>query len=241
MLLPQQPAELIAGLDIGTYQEDECLLRATSSDRFPRIRVYRPKQTAVVLGRGSDLHRELHLESCLADRVPLLRRRGGGCSVVIDPGNIIVSVVLAVEGIDHARQYFDGLTSWLIEGLGRTGFPDVFRDGISDLVRENRKVAGSCVYRTKGLLYYSATLLTAPNIEKIERYLQHPPREPDYRQGRRHSEFVGRLIPAGTIKDVENFAAGLRKNLPSLDLVNNVISLEKKRKITQLAEASFLS
>jgi len=228
-------------LEIGDYREDESLLRATINDGQPRIRVYRPGRTAVVLGRGSDPFRELRLETCLADRVPLLRRRGGGCAVVIDPGNVIVSVVLAAEGINHTRRYFNFLTDWLIGGLSRSGYPDVYRDGTSDLVLENKKIAGSCVYRTKGLLYYSATLLAAPEIEKIERYLQHPPREPNYRHGRRHRGFLRCLIPAGTIRDVENFAAGLRGNLPALNITSNSISAGNPPNIVQVTKATFSS
>ena len=50
--------------------------------------------------------------------------------------------------------------------------------------------SGSCIYRTRGLLYYSTTLLLDPDLELVERYLPHPPREPEYRRGRPHRDFM---------------------------------------------------
>mgnify|MGYP000753667588 CR=1 FL=1 len=47
----------------------------------------------------------------------------------------------------------------------------VYRDGISDLVLGDRKVGGACIYRTRGLLFYSASLLVAPILG---RYLDAP-------------------------------------------------------------------
>ena len=200
-------------LDIGTYDEDESLLRAVIDDGQPRLSIYQPSKSAVILGRGSNPERELNLDHCLADRVPLLRRRGGGCAVFIDPGNVIVSIALPAAGINHTHQYFDLLTDWLLDGLEVMGYHGIYRDGISDLVLGHRKIAGSCVYRTKGLLYYSATLLVASDFGKIERYLKHPPREPAYRQGRIHREFLGKLAPNGTIRDTGRLVMELQRTL----------------------------
>ena len=208
---------------IGPYDEDEFLIRATARDRWPRMRIYRPQKTAVVLGRGSNPATELHFNECCADRVPILRRRGGGCAVVTDPGNIIVSVVLPANGLNHTRQHFDNLTLWLLDGLRKLGVADAYRDGMSDLVREDRKIAGACIYRTKGLLYYSATLLADPQLDKIERYLKHPPREPAYRRWRRHHEFIGRLAIDGRTVDVEQVIAGLEDVLRLEDLARGPV------------------
>lgn len=217
------------GLRIDSYDEDEPLIRAVVDDGRPRLRIYRPSTSAVVLGRGSDAARELYLEHCRTDRVPLFRRRGGGCSVFIDPGNVILSVVLPAAGINHTRPYFDLLTDWLLAGLQNAGYPGVRRDGISDLTLNDRKISGSSVYRSKGLLHYSTTLLVAPDFDKIGRYLQHPPREPEYRQGRAHREFLTDLTSAGTAEDAERIATELRgalmlKDLPWTDIDSPNIS-----------------
>jgi lipoate-protein ligase A len=205
-------------LPIALYEQDEPLLAAVRNDGRARVEISRPMITAVVLGRGSDPHRELNLDNCLADRIPLLRRRGGGCSVVIDPGNVIVSVALPVPGINHTHYYFDQLTGWLLQGLHAMGHDAVYHDGKSDLVLGNQKIGGSCVYRTKGLLHYSSTLLLAPDLEKIERYLKQPPREPEYRNGRSHSQFLSSLMSSGSSYNVARFTRELADILPSDEL-----------------------
>ncbi len=201
---------------IRKYDADEFILGATAADGRPRLRVYRPVETTVVLGRGSDPQKELRLNFCHTDRVPIMRRRGGGCSVVVDPGNVIVSVVLPIPGINHTHRHFNLLTAWLIDSLARLGLAGIYPDGISDFVADGHKVGGSCVYRTKGLLYYSTTLLIDPDFSLIDRYLTHPPREPEYRDGRGHRDFLGLLADDGTFRNPASFAAALERHL-SLD------------------------
>ncbi|MCP4590875.1 MAG: hypothetical protein GY842_09020 [bacterium] len=178
------------------YAYDDDLIRATRRDDRTRVRVYRMTNTVVVLGSGSRAEVELQLESCHADHVPILRRRGGGCAVVLDPGNVIVSVVMTGLPFGHHRRHFDVLTSWLIAGLERIGFSGVSQAGICDLALGERKVGGACLHRSRDLLYYSTSLLIDPDLEKVTRYLRHPPREPGYRRGRSHRGFMGSLGPA---------------------------------------------
>ena len=38
-------------------------------------------------------------------------------------------------------------------------------------------VGVASIFQTSDLLYYSATLMVDPDVEKMDRYLKHPPRE----------------------------------------------------------------
>jgi len=202
---------------IRPYEYDDDLIEAACSARERRWQVYRLDDIVVVLGRGSNPHRELQLDACVEDGIPLLRRQGGGCAVVVDPGNVIVSAVLPMNGIGNHREYFGRLSDWLICGLREVGIPNIRRAGISDLAIQNKKIGGACIYCTKDFLYYSATLLVEPRVELMERYLKHPPREPDYRQGRSHSDFVG-LLNEGKGGGAERLAVALRGALNQIDL-----------------------
>jgi hypothetical protein len=51
----------------------------------------------------------------------------------------------------------------------------------------------------------------------MERYLKQPPREPDYRQGRSHADFVGTLNE-GKGEGAERLAAALERALSQIDL-----------------------
>ncbi|MFH2008292.1 MAG: hypothetical protein ABI333_17035 [bacterium] len=174
---------------IQPYSADEDLLQATREDGAARIRVYRFPYKAVVLGRGSRPSLELRQEACHTDGVKIHRRRGGGCAVVLDPGNVIVSAALSAPGLRIA-DHFETLSAWLIRGLARAGVPDIVQRDISDLCLGDHKIAGACMYRARNLLFYSASLLVDPDVRLMERYLHHPPREPEYRRGRPHAQFV---------------------------------------------------
>lgn len=187
------------------FDWDDDLLAATKRDGKPRARVYRPSQVSVVLGRGSKLELEVNVDAALEANVPLLRRRGGGCSVVLDPGNVIVSCTLPLPGLGGTTRAFRTISQWIIDALGKTGVPNVHQEGISDLALGMRKIGGACIFRSKDLLYYTTTLLFKPDLDLVERLLKHPPREPDYRAERKHRAFMGSLAGSLPRQNIGSF------------------------------------
>ncbi len=204
-----------------TYAYDDDLIAAARRDGRARVRVYRLMSSVVVLGSGSRPEREVNVDTCNADRVPILRRRGGGCAVLVDPGNVIVSVVAGGLPFGHHQRHFDTLTDWLIGGMDRIGVPGIEQAGICDYVLRQRKIGGACLHRSRDLLYYSTTLLVDPDRAAVMRYLMHPPREPDYRRGRSHADFMGSLALSAAgedgvppwLLDPEQVAARLRRTI----------------------------
>jgi lipoate---protein ligase len=180
-------------MPVEAYSADDELFEATREDGKTRWLLTRPDRPVVVLGRGSRVEVELFDERCRQDGVPILRRRGGGCAVVLDPGGLVVTVAQRAPGFGENRRHFKALSDWLIRGIARAGVNGVVQQGISDLCLGDRKVAGACLHRSRDTLLYSASLLIEPNLELVERYLQYPPREPDYRRGRSHRDFMGQL------------------------------------------------
>lgn len=203
----------VDALTILGHDQDQDLIAGTQSDGKPRLRVAVPDEVCVVLGRGSRAGQELCLPAVVADQVLVQRRLGGGCAVVLDPGNVIVSLTLAVPGIGNSKGYFQRINHWLCQNLESIGLPGLRQEGSSDLARGDRKVGGSCIYRSRGLLYYSTTLLVAPEIALIERYLRHPPREPPYRRGRRHGDFLGSLGQDSPYRSAPSLAQALLPRL----------------------------
>lgn len=187
----------MADLSTVPYDIDDEMLMRTRDDGWPRVRVYEPAEIAVVIGRGGHQELELDTANISADGVTLYKRPGGGCSVVLDPGNLVISVVAPLEGIGGIKTAFAAISEWLITALTVCDVPGVKQRGVSDLVIGERKIGGSCMYRTRGLLYYSTTLLLDPDLDLVDRYLLYPPREPDYRSGRSHRKFMGSLKALG--------------------------------------------
>lgn len=175
---------------IPPYPWDDHLIDSMEKDNSPKIHIYPFETAALVAGRGSQISKEIHLDSALSDGVPLYRREGGGCSVFLDPGNLIVSAVFPAPGFLNIGHHFNTCTQWLINGLKKTGLTHIYQDGISDIVLHHQKIGGTCFKRAKGLAYFSASILVSPDINLMEKYLKPPPRQPAYRQGRSHQNFV---------------------------------------------------
>ncbi len=206
------------------YDFDDDLQADVLSAGNPLVRVVAWSSVAVVIGRGGKQSLELNTQNILADDVPLYRRPGGGCSVVLDPGNVVVSVALPLPGIGGIKKAFADVSDWLIAALADCGVPGVRQRGISDLTipdpasadsfsGADLKIGGSCIYRTRNLLYYSTTLLVNPDLDLVDRYLSYPPREPDYRAGRSHRRFMGSLQQMGLAMSVEELAGALEIQL----------------------------
>jgi lipoate-protein ligase A len=178
---------------------DEALLLEceSSHEHGEALRVWEPAESCVVVGRSSKVEREVNLAACRRDGVPVLRRVSGGCAIVTAPGCLMYALVLnytrrpELRAIHAAHRFvLDTLATMLARHA-----PGLERAGISDLALAGRKVSGNSLRCQRTHLLYHGTLLYGMQTELMERYLTMPPRQPDYRAGRRHADFLA-LLPA---------------------------------------------
>lgn len=151
-----------------------------------------PESPIVVLGSSNDPAVECHVESCTVDRVPVLKRYGGGGTVVLYPGCVVISIGCWVAEHFNNDRYFRMLNGALNACLGSSfqfNAP-LSQNGISDLVAGDKKFGGTSMFRSRNYLLYQASLIVECDFELISRYLAHPSREPEYRRGRRHEDFL---------------------------------------------------
>jgi lipoate-protein ligase A len=176
---------------------DEALLDdAELSPSAPSIlRIWEPERPLVVIGRSSKIREEVRYDACLAEGIPVLRRASGGAAIVTGPGCLMYALVLsfqaypAIRAIDHAHRF---VLSTIIAGL-RGLVPGVGQQGVCDLAFDDCKFSGNSVRsKQKNLLYHGTILYNFP-LPLIDRYLNRPPREPDYRRNRPHRTFVANL------------------------------------------------
>ncbi len=175
------------------FSWDDTLVSTAMGLQRTVVSCYGVPYPAVVAGRGSDLNREIDIDAVSRDTLPVLRRQGGGGAVFLDTGCVILSAVYPEQGFADIPAQFDRCIQWLIQGLLAIGITGVYKDGISDLVVDDHKVGGTCLKRSKDFVYFSAVLLVSCNLDLMDTYLCHPPREPDYRNGRSHGDFVKNL------------------------------------------------
>ena len=183
-------------------------------DRALYSEIFVPRSTVVVLGSGNDEDLEVNSEACVAGEIPVLRRYGGGGTVVLYSGCVVVSVGCWVKDVYQNTHYFDVLNQSLIAALASSEavFSRLSQAGISDVVCDGKKVAGTSMFRSRNYLLYQASLLVDLDGVLVGRLLKHPTKEPDYRKGRSHADFLTSLnaVSGGSIT-AEGIARGLTK------------------------------
>jgi lipoate---protein ligase len=175
---------------------DEALLIEADAWRGGRVlRCWEPPDFAVVLGASCRLRDDVRVDACRTDGVPILRRTSGGGTVVVGPGALSVSVILpesaapGLSAVDAAQRH---VLDRIARSIRRTG-PQVTLAGRGDLVIGGRKCAGSAQRRLKHWFMVHCSILYDFPIERIVRYLATPQRQPEYRQGRAHQDFLSNL------------------------------------------------
>ncbi len=159
-----------------------------------------PDRATVVLGSSNDPASECRPESCAGDEVAILRRYGGGGTVVLYPGCVVVSIGCWVAEHFHNNRYFKLLNA-AVNNCLHSNFKfnsPLTQAGISDLVSRDKKFGGTSLFRSRNYLLYQASLIVDCDFEMIEKYLAHPSREPDYRRGRNHRDFLTGLANLST-------------------------------------------
>lgn len=174
----------------------------------PYVSIYNQEQIEVVHGPSCRIDQEINYSRCDDDHIPIIERRNGGGTVVLAPGMLITVIVGNRTKDAMATDYFNAIHNGMIALLQQSRTPAIYRSGISDLSCNNRKILGSSLYLGSRpfYYYYQSSLLINPDITLFERYLHHPPREPDYRAQRSHSEFCTSLKTEGfscTPEDVQ--------------------------------------
>jgi lipoate-protein ligase A len=188
--------------------------------RVPVSRIYEPSTLCAVLGASGRPEQDLLLENLREDGVPWMHRRGGGGTVVLGPGQVVLAAVTEVDSPFRNKEYAEEINSWIIEALGRLSIAGVHPEGISDLAIGERKIVGTSIYRTRLVLFYQASLLVCHDISLFARYLAMPVKVPDYRRGRTHEEFCTTLARegySGSVADVVEALKGtVEARLPHL-------------------------
>jgi lipoate-protein ligase A len=176
--------------------DESLLLEAEAGNIGEVLRLWEWPRPAVALGAGGCIGDDVNVSACERDGVSLARRSSGGGTVLLGPGCLLYSLVLRFDRapeLRDIRKSYPWILSHITEAL-----PGVTVAGPSDLAVGGRKIGGSAQQRKRECLLHHGSILYAFDLPLIGRYLKDPPRQPDYRGRRPHSEFVTNLPLDGT-------------------------------------------
>ncbi len=173
--------------------------------------LWSPDQIYLILGQSNKAEQSLYAERVTADKIPVLKRPSGGESVILTPNTLVISVRLIAEKLENPQVSFKKINNAIIEALESLGVENLHYRGISDICIGEKKILGSSIYRKKNLVFYHAVLNISEDIELIGKYLRHPSKEPSYRKGRGHHEFVTHLHEQGYTIDIKDIIDQLNK------------------------------
>jgi lipoate---protein ligase len=179
--------------------DEALLLRAESGQGGEALRLWEWPSPVVVLGSACRLAEDVDEPACVAAGVPVVRRSSGGGTVLWGQGCLLYSLVLRFDpALTEIRPSYRYILGRVAEALGVAG---VEHAGISDLAIEGRKFSGNAQQRKRDHLLHHGTILVDFDLTQVGRYLRVPPRQPEYRAGRAHEEFLCNLdLPAEEVR-----------------------------------------
>jgi lipoate-protein ligase A len=175
---------------------DEALLNWCDTRQQPVLRFWESPTPFVVLGYANRLGKEADREACARLGMPILRRCSGGGTVLQGPGCVSYALVLPLE-LTPELKTIAGANSYIME-QNRRAIELLLNGGVSiaghtDLVWQGKKFSGNSQRRTRNALLFHGTFLLKFDLSLVEKALQMPLLQPDYRQQRPHGEFVGNI------------------------------------------------
>ena len=200
---------------------DEALLDSCEDGSGEEVlRFWQPEQCFVVVGYSNEVAREVKVAACREDGLGIFRRCSGGGTVLQGPGCLNYSLVLRIER-DHALESITGANRLIMDchrdALARLLCCSVEVKGHTDLVTDGLKFSGNAQRRKRHALIFHGTFLLHFDLGLMDRLLQMPSRQPDYREGRAHDRFLMNLdVAASALRDALREAWGAHTALTDL-------------------------
>lgn len=177
---------------------DEQLAQCAGRTDRRVLRLWWGSRPTAVLGCGDKPEKVLNLNECERHGIGWVKRVTGGGTVLQTPEVFNYSYIAPDSGHFDMRRVFEQGTELVVCALARLGVSAQQR-GISDVAVGDLKISGNAQARKWKAVLLHGTVLIDMDSELMEAVLRHPLREPDYRSGRAHSDFIITLNDLGVV------------------------------------------
>lgn len=178
-------------------------IQILNSSSNQAVYIWNPDNIYIVLGRSNSSEGSVNLDTAIKDGVTIIKRPTGGESVVLSPNMLVFSAKIDHKNSQKPIEVFNKINKHLITQLTNIGIKNLNSKGISDLSIGEKKILGSSMMLKDNIFFYHAVLNINEDPSIISKYLKHPKKEPDYRKGREHKQFVTSLKLSGYNIDKE--------------------------------------
>ena len=148
---------------------------------------------AIVMGSSQKAEEVIDLAAATKRGIPFLKRFSAGGCVILDHNTIMVSLILhkQILPIDF---YPTTIMKWSESFYQKALDLENFSLQGNDYTLGNRKIGGNAQYIKKDRFVHHTSFLWDYDKEHMN-LLLHPPKEPEYRQGRSHDSFLATIAP----------------------------------------------
>ena len=197
--------ETVSGIQIVRYSATSVEENLGLDEEFAReagrigrkvLRLWWGGPTAVVLGCADKPERAINVDVCEMSGIGVLKRVTGGGAVVQSQGVLNYSLTMPDTGRLDIHRVFGLGTGLVINALSLFGI-EAQQRGISDVAVGDLKISGNAQARKWKSVLLHGTILVDMDYGLLEAVLRHPDREPDYRKGRSHRDFIVTLRNLG--------------------------------------------
>ena len=174
---------------------EEWFLRSVDTEGVMYLFFYE-NTDSMVLGKSLELEHEIHTHK---KHPPVYRRISGGGSVLHTQGNLNYALFLPLAAFPELmnvslsyQRILGGVIARFPRGVSVQGYSD-----LNFLSRgKPRKFSGNAQCRKRGWILHHGTLLYDKEaIRRVPWYLKPPPKEPAYRSGLKHRDFMTNVLP----------------------------------------------
>ena len=166
-------------LDLCSYTESQTLYHAVADAMGPEdpntIILCRPRRPYVCVGRHQELAREVDLEACRRQRLPVMRREVGGGAVFLDHGQVFFQLVWHPKEVPaHIQDAFEYFARGPVDCYRKLGVTGAHFHPVNDLQVSGRKIGGLGAASIGGGFVFVGSIIMSFNARAAASVLRIP-------------------------------------------------------------------
>jgi lipoate-protein ligase A len=159
-----------------SWHESQTIYHALASMEREALSLVSPATPYVCIGFHQDVHQEVDLDFCRANRIPIFRRDLGGGAVYLDGDQLFFHLILNKDNPAVPKRkeaFYKKFLQPIINVYREIGIPAEFKP-VNDVITRTRKISGTGVGEIGECIVFVGNLILDFNYEMMSRVLKVP-------------------------------------------------------------------